>query len=217
MGSAVTKDRAIRESNAALVLAALLAGLAIALPAHADVMEINGAQQTWIAGGPVKPAAPAAPLPSEAAPASLGAATDDSRVLTRIDTAAGPAQWRSRVAELAAKYDISPSLLEAVVWQESRWNTGAVSPVGARGLAQLMPGTARQMGVNPDDPHANLEGGARYLRMQLDTFGGNVEKALAAYNAGPGRVHKAGGIPAIRETQEYVASILARLSAPVRK
>jgi len=74
-----------------------------------------------------------------------------------------------------------------VVWQESRWRTGAVSPVGARGLAQLMPGTARDLGVNPHNPSANLEGGARYLRMQLDAFGGDVEKALAAYNAGPGR------------------------------
>jgi soluble lytic murein transglycosylase-like protein len=80
-----------------------------------------------------------------------------------------------------------------------------------------MPGTARQMGVNPNDPHANLEGGARYLRMQLDAFDGDVEKALAAYNAGPGRVQAAGGIPRIRETQNYVASIMARLTDPVRR
>jgi soluble lytic murein transglycosylase-like protein len=210
------RDLFIRESNAALTLCAALAGVLASLPAHADVMEINGAEQTWVAGGPVKPATVAPAALADAAPVSL-AASDDSRILTRVDSAAGPAQWRTRVAELAAKYDISPSLLEAVVWQESRWNTGAVSPVGARGLTQLMPGTARQMGVNPDDPHANLEGGARYLRMQLDTFGGNVEKALAAYNAGPGRVHKANGVPAIRETQAYVASILGRLSSPVRK
>jgi len=73
------------------------------------------------------------------------------------------------------------------------------------------------MGVDPDDPNANLEGGARYLRIQLDAFDGDVERALAAYNAGPGRVIKAGGIPRIRETQDYVASILSRLSAPVRE
>ncbi len=137
--------------------------------------------------------------------------------MTLAAAEAGPAVWRGRVAELSAKYDISPALLEAVVWQESRWRPGAVSPAGARGLAQLMPGTARQLGVDPDDPHANLEGGARYLRMQLDAFGGDIEKALAAYNAGPGRVQRAGGIPAIRETQNYVASILARLSDPVRR
>ena len=210
IGRGVMRADGLRESAAALLLA-----FACATPAQADVMEINGAEQTWVAGGPLKkPADIAEPA---VAPVSLAATSDDARVLTRVDTAAGPAQWRARVAELAAKYDISPSLLEAVVWQESRWNTGAVSPVGARGLAQLMPGTARQMGVDPHDPHMNLEGGARYLRMQLDAFGGNVEKALAAYNAGPGRVRQAGGIPAIRETQEYVKAILGRLSAPVRK
>jgi soluble lytic murein transglycosylase-like protein len=121
------------------------------------------------------------------------------------------------VARLAAKYDISPALLEAVVWQESRWNERARSPVGARGLAQLMPGTAAQMGINPADPVRNLEGGARYLRMQLDAFDGNVEKALAAYNAGPARVEKAGGVPNIRETREYVAAIMGRLTDSVRR
>ena len=75
-----------------------------------------------------------------------------------------------------------------------------------------MPGTARELGVNPGDPFANLEGGARYLRQQLDRFDGNVEKALAAYNAGPGRVERAGGVPRIRETQLYVAAIMGRLS-----
>ena len=98
------------------------------------------------------------------------------------------------------------------MWQESRWRENAVSPVGARGLAQLMPGTARELGVDPDDPLANLEGGARYLRQQLDRFDGDIEKALAAYNAGPGRVERAGGIPRIRETQTYVAAVMGRLS-----
>ena len=75
-----------------------------------------------------------------------------------------------------------------------------------------MPGTARDLGVDPDDPLANLEGGARYLREQLDRFDGDLEKALAAYNAGPGRVIRSGGIPRIRETQLYVSSIMGRLS-----
>jgi soluble lytic murein transglycosylase-like protein len=137
--------------------------------------------------------------------------------VTHVPNAAGPAEWRGRVAELAAKYDISPALLEALVWQESRWRQAAVSPVGARGFAQLMPGTARELRVNADDASANLEGGARYLRMQLDAFGGDVEKALAAYNAGPGRVKRANGVPAIRETQNYVAAIMGRLSTTVRR
>ena len=81
------------------------------------------------------------------------------------------------------------------------------------GLAQLMPATARDLGVNPADPISNLNGGARYLRYLLDQFDGNVEKALAAYNAGPGRVRSAGGIPAIAETQNYVTSIVRRIAS----
>ena len=197
-------------------LAAACLVVAVA-PARADVMEIGGDGHVWIVGGPS--AAQAAPLAGTGAavPAETFDGSPDVAALTQIDAAAGPAAWRDHVAQLAAKYDVSPALLEALVWQESRWNTGAVSPAGARGLAQLMPGTARQMGIDPANPHANLEGGARYLRMQLDAFGGDVEKALAAYNAGPGRVIRAGGIPAIRETRDYVASIMTRLSNPVRR
>ena len=80
------------------------------------------------------------------------------------------------------------------------------------GVAQLMPGTARDLGVNPADPVQNLHGGARYLRYLLDTFDGDVEKALAAYNAGPARVRNAGGVPPIAETRAYVASIVRRIS-----
>jgi soluble lytic murein transglycosylase-like protein len=202
-------------------LALLATMVATTLPelASADVLQIEAEGARWVAGGP-------SPSSLMAAPEAI---TDDTLELlpdggtihpasfTGVTDAAGPERFRGRVAELAAKYDISPTLLEAVVWQESRWNTMAVSRVGARGLTQLMPGTARQMGVNSADPMSNLEGGARYLRMQLDAFGGDIERALAAYNAGPARVTKAGGIPAIRETQLYVAAIMAHLTDPVRK
>lgn len=186
----------------------LTLALAFTAPARADVLEIGGGNARWVAGGPVQR--------EPAMTVGTGPAVTD-HPLTLVEDSAGPAQWRARVAYLAAKYDVSPSLLEAVVWQESRWRPGAVSAAGARGLSQLMPGTARQLGVNPDDPNANLEGGARYLRMQLDAFGGDLEKALAAYNAGPARVQAAGGIPRIRETQNYVSSIMARLTDPVRR
>ena len=204
-----------------LPLACALGAAIAPASASADVMEIGAHGYSWVAGGPASPPA----LPSvtddglgEAEP-DRSAMTQEPHALsfTEVGLSAGPAQWQARVAELAAKYDISPTLLEAVVWQESRWNAGAVSRVGARGLTQLMPGTARQMGVNPQDPNANLEGGARYLRLQLDAFEGDIERALAAYNAGPARVVRAGGIPAIRETQDYVTAIMARLSAPVRR
>ena len=123
-----------------------------------------------------------------------------------------PAQYSTALTQAASAANVSPTLLAALVWQESRWNPQAVSRKGAMGLTQLMPGTARDLGVNPADPVANLVGGARYLRQLLDQFDGNVEKALAAYNAGPGRVRSAGGIPAIAETQNYVASIVRRVA-----
>lgn len=202
--------------------------LAIAAPgaARADVLQIGDEGAQWVAGGPaLAKSAPgdasgveiigSATGPAEEPTAFTGNVAPQS--ITAALDAAGPSKWRERVARLAAKYDISPQLLEAVVWQESRWNELAVSPVGARGLAQLMPGTAAQMGINSADPLSNLEGGARYLRMQLDAFDGNIEKALAAYNAGPARVTAAGGIPNIRETKAYVASIMARLTDPVRQ
>ncbi len=184
-------------------------GLLLAFPAQADVLEISGSTHSWVAGG-TRGAGVVAGAPVQAT-------REEAVSETIIADSAAPLQWRARVGELATKYDISPALLEALVWQESRWHSGAVSPVGARGLTQLMPGTARQMGVDPSDPNANLEGGARYLRQQLDSFGGDLEKALAAYNAGPGRVQQAGGIPRIAETQNYVAAIIARLSPITRR
>jgi len=135
-----------------------------------------------------------------------------SRAVTTINQALIPIQYADAVEFAASSANISPTLLAALIWQESRWNPRAVSRKGAMGLTQLMPGTARQLGVNPADPLANLVGGARYLRLLLDQFDGNVEKALAAYNAGPGRVRSAGGIPQIAETQNYVASIVRRVA-----
>lgn len=187
-----------------------------AFPAKADVLEIDADGAHWIAGGQAAQAsahlleadlaAPLAEVPAEIF-------VPESIVADPAQHAAGvPEVYRAKVAELSARFDLSPSLIEAMVWQESRWRHDAVSPVGAQGLAQLMPGTARDLGVDPRDPFANLEGGARYLREQLDRFDGDLEKALAAYNAGPGRVERANGIPRIRETQNYVASIMGRLA-----
>lgn len=202
----------ILRSIGAGAAAAALAGAAA--PAQADVLEIGADGSRWVAGGP----AAALPQASEILPAADELVPDDLAVPdaavahTHLTGAAIPPAYQAKVAELAARFDLSPALIEALVWQESRWRAGAVSPVGARGLAQLMPGTARELGVDSSDPFANLEGGARYLRQQLDRFDGNVEKALAAYNAGPGRVIRSGGVPRIRETQTYVASIMGRLS-----
>lgn len=191
--------------------AALVASFTLATPAYADVMEVTPQGARWVAGGPPQTqeqVLAAAPLEDVS-----GIVVSEVIVANPQDHAAGiPPQYAAKISELALRYGLSPALLEAVVWQESRWREGAVSPAGARGLAQLMPATARYLGVDPDDPMQNLEGGARYLREQLDRFDGDLEKALAAYNAGPGRVERAGGIPNIRETQNYVASIMGRLA-----
>jgi soluble lytic murein transglycosylase-like protein len=107
---------------------------------------------------------------------------------------------------MAAKHGVPEDLFLRLVQQESGWNPNAVSHAGATGLAQLMPGTAAKLGVNPRDPHQNLEGGARYLRMMYDRFG-NWRLALAAYNAGPEAVAKHGGVPPYQETKNYVRVI----------
>lgn len=107
----------------------------------------------------------------------------------------------------ARKYGVPEDMFLKLVQQESGWNPGAVSPRGAVGLAQLMPGTAEHLGVDETNPKDNLEGGARYLSMMFTRFG-SWKLALAAYNAGPQAVEAAGGIPNIEETQNYVAAIL---------
>jgi soluble lytic murein transglycosylase-like protein len=150
--------------------------------------------------------------PSDRTGDENGAPVMPNAAFTDVTPAPVPQQFAAALTQAASAANISQALLAALVWQESRWNPLAVSRRGAVGLAQLMPATARDLGVNPADPIANLNGGARYLRQLLDQFDGNVEKALAAYNAGPGRVRSAGGVPAIAETQAYVTSIVRRIS-----
>jgi soluble lytic murein transglycosylase-like protein len=166
-------------------------------------------------------AATSAPTIGTSAPALVvgQAAAVPAAAVTPIEITAAhlrhvPAPLVGSILAAARKYELSPLLIDAVARQESGYRVNAVSRVGAIGVMQLMPGTARMLGVrNPRDPHANIDGGARYLRRLLDRFGGDVSLALAAYNAGPGRVERARGIPRIAETQKYVTKILARLAS----
>jgi soluble lytic murein transglycosylase-like protein len=122
----------------------------------------------------------------------------------------GAARWQASIERAAANAGIDPRLLTAVVWVESGFQPDAVSHAGAIGLAQLMPGTAEGLGVDPYDPEQNLAGGARFLKEMIDRFG-RVDLALAAYNAGPARVaslHDGG--PGVPVSQDYVNAVLDR-------
>lgn len=174
----------------------ILSLVPLLIPSHAqaDVLQVapDGTiawlRRTHAVGWEAKPTTPAKPAPGT------------------------PPAYAAVTASAAAANGISPALLEALIWQESRWHASARSPKGAVGLGQLMPATARAMGVDPADPQANIRASARYLRQQIDRFGGDIELALAAYNAGPGRVMRAGAVPAIPETQGYVRAITDHLN-----
>ncbi|WP_460273858.1 lytic transglycosylase domain-containing protein [Celeribacter sp. ULVN23_4] len=126
--------------------------------------------------------------------------------LTQRYTGAYKGQYLPIAEQVARKHGVPTDLFLRLVQQESGWNPTARSPKGATGLAQLMPETARRLGVNINDPQQNLEGGARYLRMMFNRFG-NWRLALAAYNAGPEAVDKYDGVPPYKETMNYVRII----------
>lgn len=120
-------------------------------------------------------------------------------------------QYDHEIRRIARRYRIDPPLIKAIIHVESDFNHRAVSSQGAQGLMQLMPGTARELRVsNPFNAKENIDGGTRYFRKMLDSFGGNLILSLAAYNAGPGRVARTGGVPKIKETRRYVNKVLKR-------
>jgi Transglycosylase SLT domain len=128
---------------------------------------------------------------------------------TRMFPAAPAPNITEVVKDASGRYQLDPDLVDSVIKAESGFNVRAVSPKGAQGLMQLMPGTASQLGVpNAFDPRANVNGGTKYLRELLERYNFDLVKALAAYNAGPQRVQKFGGVPPYYETRAYVARIV---------
>lgn len=155
--------------------------------------------------------------PGDASAAQRASSTDFAQVLgqARAATAAAPSPTEGRfgalIARAAARYGVDEDLVHAVVQAESDYDPTCRSHCGATGLMQLMPGTARALGVSDaTDPTQNIDGGVRYLRQQLDRFK-DVDLALAAYNAGPGAVQRHGGVPPYRETQAYVKRVMQTL------
>jgi soluble lytic murein transglycosylase-like protein len=155
-----------------------------------------------------KDLSPPLSLPPQAPAGQLGAA-----VATAIPSHSVPALSAAALHQVvdsaSAAYHLDPDLVNSVIHAESGFNSHAVSPKGARGLMQLMPGTANQLGVNDAfDPQSNVTGGSRYLRELLERYNFDLVKALAAYNAGPERVERYRGVPPFHETQAYVARIV---------
>jgi soluble lytic murein transglycosylase-like protein len=170
------------------------AALASAADATAAAPQPALASGALALGGP-SPAALGQPAPPTAtsAPASLG----------------DPSPYDGLIVAAAQRNGVDAAVLKGLIRQESGFDPSATSGAGAVGLAQLMPGTAAALGVSdPRDPAQSIDAAARYLRQQLDTFGGDISKALAAYNAGPGAVQRFGGVPPYPETEQYVQRVL---------
>jgi soluble lytic murein transglycosylase-like protein len=191
------------------------------LQAMTATLDTGLAQSAAAAGGVAAPVDPSAPTTS-------GTANFQS-LLAQASAAQTPATapggdataYDAMIQSAAQANGIDPSLLKGLIRQESGFDPTARSGAGATGLTQLMPSTAAGLGVtDPTDPQQSIDAGARYLRQQLDAFGGDEKLALAAYNAGAGAVRKYGGIPPYAETQSYVTKVLGyageyRSSTPV--
>ncbi|MBC8017116.1 MAG: lytic transglycosylase domain-containing protein [Verrucomicrobia bacterium] len=190
-------------AKCSLVMMGILAGLVVAVPSKADIYRYDD---------------------SEGVSHFTDAPTDkryivfmrdikkDKQLRTRLrlSRTANPTEYDHIIRTCSDRYGVSTSLIKAVIHAESGYNPNAVSNKGASGLMQLMPGTARGLKVaNSFNPKDNVEGGVKYLRFLLDTFHGDTSLALAAYNAGLGKVAKYGGIPPYAETRTYVARVLS--------
>jgi soluble lytic murein transglycosylase-like protein len=175
--------------------------MALAPQASAQVLQLQAD------GSIVRPAAPMVRL-------TIGVRPIRGEIKYADSVFFAPAEIAAAIRAASKRYAVPASVVEAVAWQESRFNQRAVSSKGARGVMQLMPGTARGLGVDASNMTANIDGGAAYLAQQIRRFG-DLRLALAAYNAGPEAVDRYGDVPPYAETQNYVDAILASLEPAV--
>lgn len=167
--------------------------------------------QSFHASGPSVPnrlTQPVSSLTAQQVPVPVEKSQEGNNI---ADVTSGNAGVDQLIKKASERYGVDEKLVRSVVKAESNFDAGVVSHAGAQGLMQLMPATAKGLGVtDPFDPEQNLMGGTKYLRQMLDRYDGNTELALAAYNAGPGNVDKYKGVPPFRETQNYITKILGR-------
>jgi len=189
---------------AAIVVA--VAGLALAAPSHAQIASYvdEHGKLIFVNGDSPKPHGG-----STISHRLLIGASNAASLNSSARVAAPPPDRLDRIVRDAAeRHKVDPALVKAVISTESGWNPQAVSRKGAVGLMQLIPETAQRFGVgNPYDPAQNVEAGTTYLKALLDRYDGDLNKSLAAYNAGPHAVDRSGGVPAFRETREYVQRV----------
>lgn len=221
LGSALARIQQIQEASVALVSFAdtlsayqgSSTGASSGSPSSTTSATSASVSAGTVAGAGTLPTPTAGTLPAATAgtlpvPSAGTIPADDTAAIDPDWAESLPPQgqrWAGDIEAAASRQGLDPRLLASLVWAESSFNSTAVSSAGAIGLTQLMPATAAGLNVDPWDPQQNLMGGARFLGGQLDRFG-SVELALAAYNAGPGRVEEAGGVPP--ETRDYVSRVL---------
>jgi soluble lytic murein transglycosylase-like protein len=198
-----------------LAMTLCLAGLPAAAQVHKLVTEngrvifVNADDNT-----PIKPVKPGGKTALSKASQQAPARSDNTegRPVRRV---LSPEEIEKVIVQMAERHHVDPALIRAVIAAESGWNQDATSRKGAQGLMQLMPGTAQQLGVNDAyNAQENIEAGVRYLRALLEKYNGDLDRALAAYNAGEGAVARAGGVPNIRETREYVKKVTNKYYHP---
>lgn len=191
------------------VCCGLLAGLAKPVSGQIAIYVNDHGKRVYVNA---EPPAPRRKAPGKAAtkPSTtpLAAAARPAPVTTPPAQQLPKAELERIVQETAARHRVDPALVRAVIDAESKWQPAAISRKGAQGLMQLTPGTAGDLGVNNAfDPAQNVDGGVRYLRKLLERYNGDLDKALAAYNAGPGAVDRARGVPNYPETRAYVQKV----------